>query len=114
MAAPTGITQIRFYNDNNIKNTPYSYHLSFCDSTSFSKYAPIKFLSIQTIPGTKFYLNKNLSPIIVGASGIYELDLRGTAARLVNFRFDRTSMDIINNSDRGYLIIDLIHEGGIS
>jgi hypothetical protein len=46
MAAPTGITQIRFYNDNNVRNTPYNYHLSFCDNSLFSKYGPIKCLSI--------------------------------------------------------------------
>ena len=93
MAAPTGITQIRFYNDNNIRNTPYNYHLSFCDNSLFSKYGPIKCLSIQTLPGVKFYLNQGLAPIIIGASGIYQMDLRGTPARLINFRFDRSSME---------------------
>ena len=111
--AATGITQMRFYNDDNERNTPFKYHLSFCDNTSFSKYAPIKQFSIQTLPGTRFYLNQSLKPIIVGASGIYELDLRDTPARLTSIRFERSSMEIINESDNGYLIIDLIHEGSV-
>ena len=36
---------------------------------------PIVQLGIQTLPGTKFYLNNSIEPIIVGYTGIYELDL---------------------------------------
>ena len=111
--AATGITQIRFYYDGNERNTPFNYHLDFCDNTLLAKYAPIKQFSIYTLPGTKFYLNQGTDAIIVGASGIYELDLRNAPARLTSIRFDRASMEIINESDNGYLIIDLIHEGEV-
>jgi hypothetical protein len=40
---------------------------------------PIVHLGIQTLPGTKVYLNSNMdAPVIIGATGIYELDLEGT------------------------------------
>ena len=42
-------------------------------------YSPIIHLGIQTLPGTKIYLNGFYdAPIIIGATGIYELDLEGT------------------------------------
>ena len=44
--AATGITQIRFYYDGNERNTPFNYHLDFCDNTLLAKYAPIKQFSI--------------------------------------------------------------------
>jgi hypothetical protein len=36
---------------------------------------PIVQLGIQSVPGTKFYLNGSNNPIIIGNTGIYELDL---------------------------------------
>ena len=109
----TGITQIRFYYDHNERNAPFKSHLSFCDNISFTKYAPIKQFSIYTLPGTRFYLNQGTDAITVGASGIYELDLRNAPARLTSIRFAKSSMEIINESDNGYLIINLMHEGSV-
>jgi len=46
----------------------------------FTNYTPITQLGIQTLPGVKFYLNKRENgAIIVGYTGIYELDLEGIA-----------------------------------
>lgn len=113
MALTTGITQLRFYNDKSPQNTPYSEHTSYCEPTVFSKYAPISQFGIQTLPGTRFFVNQNTDPIIVGASGIYEMDLRNTTAVVSSIYFSLESMERINNSEDGYLIIDLIHSGNL-
>ena len=92
-------------------NTPYSSYKSYCEPTSFSKYAPIKQLGIQTLPGTRFYINNSTEPIIVGASGIYEIDLKHTTAIISSLHFSQESMERINNAENGHLIIDLVYTG---
>lgn len=94
------------------KNAGYTRKAYYCNETSFSYFAPIEQLGIQTLPGTKFYLNQSEEPIIIGGTGIYELDLRNTTAILSSLRFDAESMDIIDKVDNGYLIIDIVYTGG--
>jgi len=40
------------------------------------------------MPGVKFYLNNEDDPIIIGASGIFELDLLNTSASITQLIFD--------------------------
>ena len=84
------VVQIRYFGDNNTylnnddktvkyrqidENQPNSLSsLDLSSGTAFVDYMPIVQLGIQALPGTKFNLNTNLDPIIVGASGMYELD----------------------------------------
>lgn len=113
MAAETRkIKQLRYYADDHPKNAGYQRSAQFCNETSFSYFAPIEQLGIQTLPGTKFYLNQSLDPIIIGSTGIYELDLRNTTAILSSLRFDAKSMEKIKDLDNGFLIIDLVYTGG--
>lgn len=110
------IKQFRFYNYNdrtgtqNPNNAPqvptWRY---YCDDTSFRNFAPIYQFGIQTLPGTKVYLNQSTTPIIIGASGVYEIDLEDTTAILNSIRIDPTSMQAINDIDNAYLIIDIVH-----
>jgi hypothetical protein len=60
------------------------------------------------LPGTKFYLNNSASPIIIGYTGIYELDLEGVA-EITSISFDRDSLSAINNINNAYLIVDAIY-----
>lgn len=106
------IKQLRYYNDNHDKNAGFQTSAQYCNETSFSYFAPIEQLGIQTLPGTKFYLNQSLDPIIIGSTGMYELDLRNTTAILSSLRFDAASMETIKNLDNGFLIIDLVYTGG--
>ena len=94
------------------KNAGYFLKADYCNETTFSQFAPIEQLGIQTLPGTKFYINQSLDPIIIGGTGIYELDLRNTTAILTSLRFDQDSMTTIANLDNGFLIIDLVYTGG--
>ena len=105
------IKQLRFYKDGDSNNSPNQSYKYYCDDTSFRYYAPIYQLGIQTLPGTKIYLNQSTTPIIIGASGIYELDLTNTTGILNSIRVDPTSMSTINNLDNAYLIIDLVYGG---
>lgn len=120
------IAQFRYFGDgeigvNAVTQTTLYKHISsnyteainksvLADGSIFVSYAPIIQLGVQTLPGTKFYLNANTDPIIVGASGIYELDLSNTSTVITSLMFDLASLELISNNPDGYLIIDIIYE----
>ncbi len=66
-------------------------------------------LGIQALPGTKFYLNNSITPVIVGYTGIYELDLR-SEAEVTALSFDGASINAIDSINNAYLIVDAIYE----
>ena len=108
--------QFRYYQENNPNNsfmedgkTPCTWSY-FCISENFKEFAPINVLGIQTLPGTKFYLNSSMIPITIGQSGIFELDVTGTSATINNIRFEQGSMQKIRDNDSGFLIIDIAYE----
>ena len=72
---------------------------------------PILQLGIQALPGTKFYLNSSIDPVIIGFTGIYELDLENQA-EIVKLTFNEKSIQAIDNNANGYLIIDVLYEDG--
>lgn len=61
------------------------------------------------MPGVKFYLNGSIEPVIVGSTGIYELNVENLA-NITSLSFDYTSLSMIENSETAYLIIDLLYE----
>ena len=73
----------------------------------FANYLPITQLGIQALPGTEFYLNNSISPILIGSTGIYEIDLEGLS-EITDLHFNRKSLEAINNNENAYLIIDII------
>lgn len=108
------IKQYRYYNDEALKNQPSN--LSQKELTEGSVFftdnlRSIIQLGIQTLPGTQFYINnsdKNY-PIIVGSTGIYELDLDGFSA-INTLSFNDDSLRIIANTNNAFLIIDALYE----
>ena len=108
------IKQFRYYSDSekNKNNQPTWLEKKFLmkDESVFEKdYFSITKLGIQTLPGTRFYLNNSIeAPVIVGPTGIYELDLEGIS-EINNLYFDSKSLELINNNDSAYLIIDIIY-----
>lgn len=71
--------------------------------------ATIASLGIQTIPGVKFYLNDAVDSIIVGSSGVYELNLTDNY-EISALRFEGKSLDLIGSySGDAYLIIDIVY-----
>ena len=86
---------------------------SFFTGSLFAEKTPIYQLGIQALPGTKFFLNGGIDPIIIGATGIYELDLQDKAS-ISALRFDAESMKTIEKAGEagnGFLIVDIVYEG---
>lgn len=107
------VKQFRFYSDSDSsKNQPIgALKASFVSGAVFENYFPILQLGVQSLPGTKFYLNNAVDPIIIGRTGIYELDLDGET-EISNMRFDVTSMNNISDNTNAYLIVDIIFDNG--
>lgn len=102
------IMQIRYYGEKSKNNYPSDVGFSkLTAGSAFHNLYPITQLGIQTLPGTKFYLNNGQTPIIIGSTGIYELDLEGLS-EITELRFDPGSMNRINSNPNAYLIIDLV------
>ena len=103
------IMQFRYYNDVDGINQPsYLKVKNLRNGTAFEGKLPITQLGIQAIPGTKFYLNNSTSPIIIGATGIYQLDLEGIS-QITNISFDYNSLYTIATDNSLSLIIDFVY-----
>lgn len=116
------IKQFRYYGEGSADNQPSQVTLSSgaTEAVSYTKYVngevfanfyPIVQLGVQALPGTKFYLNNGLDPIIIGYTGIYELDLDG-AIEITKITFDKKSLEFINNSSTAVLIVDIVYDDG--
>lgn len=107
------VQQIRYYNETSRdKNYPSGIsHRTLASGSAFNNYRPIIQLGIQALPGTKFYLNNAINPIIIGYTGIYELDLNGLS-EITAISFDSKSLDAISKNANAYLIVDIIYEDG--
>ena len=108
------IMQYRFFEENGNQNQPNtSYEMitknNLINGAIFSNRTPITQLGIQTLPGTKFYLNNSVDPVEVGITGIYELDL-SAGATITALRFDKTSLETIINNTTAFLIVDTVYE----
>lgn len=104
------IGQVRFYGDNNPNNSSDEVtKVNLENGLLFQKHVPITQLGIQTLPGTQVFINENPRPIIIGQTGIYELNVQGNSS-INNLEFRRTSLDLIEKSPSAYLIIDFISE----
>lgn len=108
------VKQFRYYGKENSGNQPEGISTGalasggiFFDSDEGVQ--SIVQLGIQTFPGMKFYINDGLEPIIVGSTGIYELELSGLTD-ITSLNFDRTSLQRINDINGAYLIVDAIYE----
>ena len=71
--------------------------------------ATIVSLGIQTIPGVQFYLNDSVDTIIIGSTGIYELELEGIS-KISSLKFDSKSLKLIADNPNAFLFIDVIYE----
>ena len=105
------VKQFRYYNETDkSRNYPNTIaHRNLVSGSIFTNYMPIIQLGIQSLPGTKFYLNNSTSPIIIGQTCIYELNLEGMS-EITALSFDAKSVQAINNNNNAYLIVDIIYE----
>ena len=104
------VMQFRYYEDNHTNNQPVELNAGqLVNGTVFAKYLPFTQLGIQALPGTRFYLNDNIEgPVIVGSTGIYELDLEGLS-EITAISFDASSIASISSNDSAYLIVDIVY-----
>lgn len=108
------VKQFRYYSEDAIgvtSNYPSNINkYGLVSGSNFATYMPISKLGIQSVPGTKFYLNNSTNPIIIGNTGIFELDLN-EQTEIIALQFDNKSIDYINSNINAYLIVDIIYEG---
>ena len=111
------LKQFRYYGDVDPNGLNYPYEINkenlqtgeiFFNSPTLMT-ATIASLGIQTIPGVKFYLNDAVDSIIIGSSGVYELNLTDNY-EISALRFEGKSLDLIGSySGDAYLIIDIVY-----
>ena len=105
------VNQIRYYGDGSSKNSARNVTLQTLQSGSvFHNTFPIVQLGVQTLPGMKIYINNHTNPVIVGQTGIYELNVDGMSY-ITDLRFDGSTLKIINDNQKNtYLIVDYLYE----
>lgn len=116
------VIQYRYYDNNNTHNYPSSASGTtpitlqnindgsiFLSELKKEQYGNIVQLGIQTLPGTIFYVNGGIDPIIVGATGIFELDLTGYS-EIYRLEFNMNSLKTIQKTENGYLVVDAVYE----
>ena len=107
------IIQFRYYGELNNNNFPIGLaKAALISGAAFRNNMPLIQLGIQTLPGITFYLNgNNTRPILIGNTGIYELNLNNLS-QITSLAFDSNSMDLIDEQENGALIIDMMYEDG--
>lgn len=105
------VNQIRYYGNGNLKNSSSEVSLrSLQYGTVFHNHIPIIQLGVQTLPGMKIYINNHMNPVVVGQTGIYELNVDGIS-HITDLKFDGATLNIINSeASNAYLIVDYIYE----
>jgi len=68
-------------------------------------------LGVRALPGTQFYINGGTNPVIVGFTGLFEIDLTDGGS-ITELKFDRKSIDAIELNDSAYLVVDMLGIGG--
>ena len=68
------VYQYRYYGENENKNTEGMSLDSLASGAAFSSKMPILQLGVQSLPGTKFYINNGINPVIVGSIGSISID----------------------------------------
>ncbi len=106
------IRQFRYYGDEDKRNNPSGLTAKQLTETNiFSGLGAISQLGIQGRPGTVFYLNGQTFPIVLGETGIYEIDLQ-EYGQIFSIRFGTEELhNYAPNKDR--LLIDFIYRGGL-
>lgn len=106
------IKQFRYYGDNNSNNYPSDLTKDkLTNKNIFEGYGTITKLGIQGRGNTQVYLNGSIYPILLGVTGIYELDLEDYG-QIFEIRFAPDSLDVYGtagSTDR--LLIDIVYEG---
>ena len=104
------LIQFRYFNESSAENFPRGNmnKSNLIDGSVFDQFLPFVQIGIQTLPGTRVYLNDSIEhPIIIGSTGTYQLDL-DDISEITKLRFDARSVNLIEGNAGAYLIIDVI------
>lgn len=103
------VSQIRWFGEDDPRNYPANITLEKLRyGTAFPRTYPVTRFSVQTLPGTKIFINSSLLPIVIGTTGIYELDVEGLS-NISSIQFDNTSLQVIAKAGKT-IIIDYVYE----
>lgn len=106
------VKQLRYYGKNNTNNEPDD--ISPRGNNNLINGKNVVKLGIQAPPGTHFWVNSDPdynadTSVIVGLTGIYEIDLTNLSY-ITSLKFDDNSINLIDNNNSLSLIIDYIYE----
>ena len=104
------IKQVLYCGENSAKNSVGVSASSLITGEIFAGYTIVQ-LGIQAPPGTKFYVNGNSNPNIIGFTGLYEVDL-SAGGSIYSLSFDEQSINWIKSHDNLILIVDMAYLGG--
>lgn len=108
--------QFRYFGDNHPDNSPLNItQEKLMTGTVFEGVYPIISIGVQTLPGTKFYINSAVdgNGVIVGSTGIFQINYDNV--RITSLKFDGVSLNKLNNffkenrSATG-LMVDVVYE----
>ena len=103
------IMQFRYYGTKNKNNFPANIKAGdFSTEDFFKNYYPIHYIRIQGPNSTKFWINFNSNSIMLGPSGVYELDLQNFST-IEDLKIEDLKFNSISNTISEPLIIDLIY-----
>lgn len=80
----------------------------FVSGDILQDFYPLKAIGIQTIPGAKIYINNNDNYVVIGSTGIYELENIGE--NIVSIKLDRETLNLIKGNLNTFLIYDFLYE----
>lgn len=106
------VKQFRYYSDSEYASNNFPVGLTrekFLTGDAFEAYMPTVHLGIQAPSGTIFYLNDSTNSIMVGYSGVYEIDVEDLT-EITSLRFDADSIQKISDNPGMFIIVDLIYE----
>ena len=113
------IAQFRYFGrdaaaDKNKNYTPTGepaegWEKGFITGSIFDGYTPIYQLGIQALPGIKFRINQGRNYMVMGSSGIYDLDLVN-GAKIMSLCFDPDSIERIAENPTSYLLVDILYD----
>lgn len=102
------VNQIRYYGEKHPSSNTNMQELT--SGAAFFNTLPIVQLGVQSIPGTMVVINNHTNPIIVGQTGIYELNVDGISY-ITDLKISGNALETINKSNgRLFLIIDYVYE----
>lgn len=105
------IKQFRYYGDGDSRNYPTNLSKEeLVYQNIFTGHSSITQLGIQGQPNTTLFLNGQDFPIVLGETGIYEIDLQNYGyINSIRFTDESLSRYVSKGDDR--LLIDIIYEG---